>query len=345
MNKRYKIYALVPNRIDATSFYRASGPFSDLKKRYRDKIDIEYTNNESISWETLGARDILFMQRPYADNHLEVVKMARMNNMPIWIDYDDNLFEVPKDNPAYDLYNNEDVKRNIATIIASADVVTVSTSTLKSHFGTLNKNIIVIPNSINTRLFPRVEIDYKNAPKVVFWRGSNTHTRDLMYYSEEIIKLITKHKDWTWLFLGYNPWFVNGALSDQDQKRILFHKGIDPVEYMRKIMKLQPMISHVPLFDCKFNKAKSNIAYLETAISGATCTCPDFPEWEVHGVLNYKNKKEYFENLNSLMSGDFDFERINKEAIEFIYDVYDIKKANTIRMEIIDRIIDDFNLG
>ena len=50
---------------------------------------------------------------------------------------------------------------------------------------------------------------------------------------------------------------------------------------------ISPKYSVFPLVDTPFNRAKSNIAYLEAIMCGAIIVAPDWQEWRHPGVINY----------------------------------------------------------
>lgn len=323
---------VVPNPTDATSFYRAYGPFSSLRKSFREGLSIIPANNMTLNWSNLGMIDIAFMQRPFNDNHMQIAKIIKDNNIPLWVDYDDNLFQVPEDNPAYDVYAPEGIRKNIATITAMADVVTVSTKALKRELSKLNQNIRVVPNALNMSMLKRQEIDYAQQNNIMFWRGSSTHQRDIYCFHQEIVELAEKYKRWKWVFLGYNPWFVTMPTSPN---QTIYYKGIDVIDYHKTIPKMLPAMMHVPLHENKFNDCKSNIAALEGIYFGSTMIVPDWDEWQIPGCLRYKNPKDYYELIEAGFKNEVNFEQQNKTAWEYVSENFTLEKINALREEIL----------
>lgn len=285
--KKIRILAIIPNRNDATSFYRSIGPLTELTRR--DGLNIEIAEPSSVSWSVIAANcDILFMQRPYNDDHVTMVKLAKIQGKPIWVDYDDDLFSVPESNPSHAVYGRDDIRRNIATIIASADHVTVSTETLKNAIqgmptGPLAKKCTVIRNALPMHIIPPAPELPDTRNNLICWRGSATHIEDVEIWMEDILRATNSYKDYTFHFQGEVPW----KLKKYATKNMVFSKSIDILEYFELLGNIQPRAMIVPLVDCPFNRAKSDIAFLEGVWAGAMCIAPDMPEWKNMATFNY----------------------------------------------------------
>ena len=91
--------ALCPNYSDATSWYRAIGPLSRLKEK---RGDFTISMPSIVDWATLSTSSGVFVQRPCEKRHVEAIEIARACDKFIWIDYDDDLLNVPGDNPNYE---------------------------------------------------------------------------------------------------------------------------------------------------------------------------------------------------------------------------------------------------
>lgn len=276
-----------PNQVDATSFYRGMGPLTALR---REKRDIQLILMNTYNWVTLGLCDMVFMQRPYLTEHRQIAGMIKDLNIPLWVDYDDFLFAVPSDNPTSFVYGDQRHKQNVAEIIAMADAVTVSTQKLADLIqplrtgGIPREPVIVVPNAFNTQQLGFMKKEPKPPHKLICWRGSNTHERDLMEFAEPIIKTAMRNPTWTWNFIGWNPWFITEKMNE---KQFVVTPPLDIFQYHKFMADTAPDIVMVPLADHDFNRAKSNIAYIEGSFAGAACIAPDWEEWRRPGIMNY----------------------------------------------------------
>lgn len=334
--RKTRILCLVPNASDATSWYRAAGPLCTLG-RNTDKYDFIYA--EAFTWVTMHMADALFMQRPYKEGHLHLLQLAKDMGKPVWIDYDDDLFTIPTDNPAYDSYMTRETQKIIIDLIANADQVSVTTPHLKNKFqagsSPLNRNVRVIPNAYDFKMFPYRREELKPRTKVVLWRGSKTHQRDLQTMAAEMIQSsrMQEFKDWLWSFVGDKAWFITDYMP---KNRVLVHSGFDTVAFNKEIYNMCPSIIQVPLNNTEFNKSKSNIAWLEGIHCGAVGLVPDWEEWRRPGAVTYKDPKDYGEKLRGMMRGDFDLKRLYDLSYAELHESYDLSKVNKLRLSLLD---------
>lgn len=284
------IMTITPNALDATSYYRGVGPISILRK-YRDDINIAFADR--INMMNMMMCNAVFMQRPYKDASVEVAKMAKKRNKPLWVDYDDFLFDVPFSNPAYKVYSSDKVKKNIAEMIVMADLVTVSTDKLadvlrRSNGELLNKNTVVINNGFNETNFSQ---KWRGAHEsnLITWRGSNTHEEDLLEVCGEISEISHNHTDWTFNFIGCRPSFLLQMMRSQNT---IFTEALNIDEYFDYIWTVRPAIHIVPLKKSVFNLCKSNIAWIEATYAGAVTIAPEWHEWKRPGVITYENPED-----------------------------------------------------
>lgn len=330
----------IPNAGDATSLYRGMGPLSEMRRQMgHDKLNITHTNE--WHWATINMADGIFMQRPYKAEDVTIAEVVKAQYKPLWVDYDDDLFNVPTDNPAHSIYMEEATRHNIAKIISMADLVTVTTPHLKRQLEKgkrpLNKNIHVIPNALDFNMFPYRQQPPAPRNKVVLWRGSITHTRDVMAYTKQITSAVTdeRFKEWVWRFVGDNLWFLTDYLP---KNNVVWSKAIDPIEYMRHIYDICPTLIQVPLHESDFNKCKSNIAWIEGTFAGAATLAPDWEEWQAPGIIKYKNQAEYEENLKAMIAGEMDLAKNVQQSWEYINDNLSLAKWAGRRIELLKEI-------
>ena len=100
---------------------------------------------------------------------------------------------------------------------------------------------------------------------------------------------------------------------------------------------MAPSCLHVPLHDNPFNRAKSNIAWIEGSYAGAVCVVPAW--WNVPGALSYTDGPSYYEAIKSVIKGEVDKKKLNAEAWEFIMDTLPLSKVNVERLQIINSLI------
>lgn len=330
------LFCVIPHDHDATSFYRALQPVSQLRK-IMPNLQLYFSGKE-ISMSHMSPMDVVFLQRPAGIEHLQIMDMAKLLKIPVWIDYDDNLFCLSPSNPQYHIYNNDQTKRVIMELLKHADAISVSTLQLAKDliaYVPEHGKIHIIPNALNDYVLtdqPKFNPD----KKLVLWRGSSSHQGCLHEHSEAIVDVALKHKDWKFQFMGYNPWFILNKIGEQG-------RFVDPVEilaYHRVIRNENPNISIVALNDNPFNRCKSNIAWLEGMYSGAICLGPNWEEWDKPGIINYSNKKEFQSHLDDMLSGDSgDMEKIHALGWEYIMEFLTLSKTNQSRKAMLEGLL------
>ncbi len=354
----FNLMCLLPEKKDATSFYRGVGPMETLRRKVPSlHISIE----TEVYWCSLKAADAVFMQRPALDHHVVIANMAQRHRKPIWIDYDDNLFCVPFNNPTHRLYSNDEVQNNVVALVAKADVVTVSTPAIQQALVDIlarvaaapqrdtghkldPKKIVVVPNAYDLEVLAPLTDDMKapNQQKLVSWRGSATHDKDLMEYTAPIKNVITKHLDWCYNFIGAPFWWTIEQLDSIPKIRpnnIMLTPTIDTIEYFEFLRCALPALMIVPLEDTPFNHGKSNIAWLEATHAGAVTLAPSWPEWQKPGVINYTDTASFERQLDKFVRGEYDGTKLWRESRNYIAKNLTLPKVNEIRAKVLDQIM------
>lgn len=294
--RRIKILTRPPGLTDATQWYRGAGPLGKMAKD--EPVDVVYM--KELDWGSIKEADVLFLLRPCTDTDLYLIEMAKNLGTKVWVDFDDLLLEVPTDNPMQSFYNSPKTQRNVEACLHAADVATVSTEQLKLKLEQYQKNIWVVPNALDEILIKRRPpyAERKVSPAdVIAWRGSPTHTRDLFEYSEGIINASQKTES-AFAFMGYNPWFLKEKIGP----RAIVFNTVAMLEYQDALCALNPKVLYVPLHDSDFNRCKSNIAALEGILAGAVILAPDWPQWQLPGVLTYKSVADFSTKLEALVT-------------------------------------------
>lgn len=217
-------------------------------------------------------------------------------------------------------------------MINMCDEVTVTCDFMKQLYSdkTGKKEITVIPNFIpnfwmgsfydKRKIYSNFE-KYKKKPRILY-TGSGAHYDvqnkvDGKDDFEEVIKFIidTRHK-YTWVFMGAYPPPLKKYIED---KSVEFHPWQSIIKYPYKVSQLDIQAQIAPLQDNNFNKAKSDIKFIEAAIMGIPCLCQDLVTYSVapeqlkfknvdefeqklDAIVNYKNRNKYFKNVDVLRS-------------------------------------------
>jgi hypothetical protein len=323
------ILSLCPTAHDATSLYRGMGPLGRLKQATGK---IELMNPEPVDWPVMNQVDVCFLQRPFNQDHLNIAKLAKNWGTPLWLDYDDDLFALTADNPARRAYSSKETHDRMKEMLSLADVVTASTHALARKLGQFAKRVVVIPNAYDDH---RIKSSTHKPNQLALWRGSETHQRDLIQYSEAIYNahLKSAHK---WYFIGYNPFFLT---EQMDQKRLMIGEPVPVEDYFGVIQEaVRPEIMVVPIADTEFNKSKSSIAWLEGSLAGAACLVPDWEEWQRPGAITYSDPEDFETKLTEMLSGRIDTRALVAQSQAFIEANLKLSEVNKSRLALLTEL-------
>jgi hypothetical protein len=203
---------------------------------------------------------------------------------------DDVVFreDIPDYNKFKSAFVSDEIRNNVVDIINMCDEVTVTCDFMKELYGqrTGKKEITVIPNFparywignyFNPDRINRLYDQNKKRPRIGYF-GSGAHM-DVANKTgqkddfEHVIKAIidSRHK-YRWVFMGAFP---NGLRPYIENGDIEFHPWQRLFDYPQKIHDLNIQMFVAPLQDNAFNKAKSDLKYIESCAYGLPVACQD----------------------------------------------------------------------
>ena len=315
------IVAPIPG--DGTSLYRAWGPLSYLAREVGPSLRL--ICHDEWGWPELMELDAMFLQRPYLDAHGMIAKFCSHLNIPLWVDYDDDYSCFPDWCPSQQAeYGSPRALEVMGYCLNEAKAVTVSTEALTRLSPA---KAVVIPNALNTYIWPMSELPRSN---VISWRGSGGHDGDLDSILSDLRVLFSNERRWSMHFFGRPDWRC-AKLGE-------VHPYRDVFSYMEQLHLLAPAIHVVPLCDIPFNRAKSNNAWLEATSTGAIVVAPDLPEWRRPGVLTYKPREFYgAARAAMIMSEKQRLSEVAKSR-KYILDNLTLPIVNKMRLEVLKRL-------
>ena len=191
-----------------------------------------------------------------------------------------------------------------------------------------NKNITVIPNFI-----PRFWMDrfydlnrikenyqrYKNKPRIVYC-GSGAHfdvsnnikQKDDFYHINDVIrKTVDKFQ---WVFVGGFPLTLKDLVKE---RKIEFHEWSTLVDYPRYINDINPTVFYAPLEDNNFNKAKSDLKFIEACALGIPSICQDMCTYE-SAFHKFKTGDDLISKIESITGDHKKYTKEVKRARDFM---------------------------
>ena len=315
----------------AISWYRVAGVLNKLK-RIDPSIKAELA--AELNWDILMDTDILFLSNPYELSQYQAAMMAKELNVKIWIDYDDDVLNIPPTHPDYKYFSSFGIKENIWRTLEVADVVTVTTEALKESILEYNKNVVIIENAFNNFNYTLPD-EYNDDSESFMWRGGHTHWDDLVTVVQSLMQISTTNPEWHFDFLA----------KEIDVRHITrfipnsFYTGEMPLLVCFQTMRIKkPGIFIHPLVDNQFNRAKSNISWIEATAAGAMCIMPDLPEFCKPGVVTYKDNDGFLKEVNYYMKHPEARAEKFHESREYIMNKLCLSTVNEKRYDVIKNL-------
>lgn len=258
---------------------------------------------------------------------------------PVVVEADDNVLSCPTYNPASKYYNPDSTLRKIAIAqIREADAVVVSTPYLKQVYQEFNEHIYVIPNSIDFELWGKTQRNHKKGKIVIGWVGGATHNDDLLIIRPAIDLLTRKYPQVEFAFgHGMHPDF-------KGLKGVKWYPEFARIDkYPKAVAKMGFDIGVAPLVDNAFNRAKSNLRWLEYSALGIPCVASNvghFAETIKDGedCLLCNTADDFIKNLELLITNTARRKELSKAAYARVYADFNIDKTCAYYGEVLKEI-------
>jgi hypothetical protein len=268
----------------------------------------------------------------YQYNFLKKIEHIRSrHNFRLIYDIDDIIVgeDIPDYNYAKKTFVNE--PNFSIDIMQMCDEITVSTQFLRDYYRakTEHPNISVIPNSIpyfwmgyyhNEELILRNYRRHKNKPRILY-AGSANHffseycspntLDDFSHVREAILKNMHKYK---FVFVGAMPL----CLKDEIIKgNIEFYDWKTMDVYPNFLANLEINMWIAPLADNVFNKAKSDLKFLEASALGLPIACQDLCTYAV-APIRFQTGEQMIQKLDQTLENEEVFIKASRKGRELI---------------------------
>ncbi len=341
-----KILVVSPKGFSPKRHYRGEGVMDRLPL-LDPEIEILYPRSDEL-WKDLLRCDIVYMFHCIEPFHMEVMKQCLNMRIPLWYDCDDNLFEIPKDNPASQTITRPLIENHLF-MLRQADVISVTVEYLADLIqGKAGKRPIVIPNAIDDYVFNDWDTFPEPDDNCMAWRGGASHEGDLLDATEEIWKFLEKTESKKYIqFMGYYPWWIEKGFPWRPKN---FEGRTEHTPYIYNHYEyllayknqIKPWAQFVPLSDNPFNRGKSNIAALEAAYAGVLPIVPNYlPEWKEMPGIEYGGPKN---PLNEIMKKAIELKKSDRKEIQIalanhVKEYYSLSVINQRRLQVIKALL------
>ena len=263
------------------------------------------------------------IQRQATEHQREFVRylkgLSNKYNFRIIYEIDDIIFseEIPEYNKFKPAFTDPKIRQISQEIMSMCDEITVTCDFMREYYKakTNHTNITVIPN------FPpefwmgrfyyenKVKDNYrkycagKNSKPRILYPGSGAHfdvdnrvgqNDDFAHVRHVIECTVDKYQ---WVFLGAFPLPLQHLVASG---KIEFHQWKRLYEYPKMVADINANIIVAPLQDNTFNRAKSDLKYIEAGCYGIPAVCQDIDTYK-NAPIRFKTGDEMIDRIESLV--------------------------------------------
>lgn len=276
------------------------------------------------------------MQRQATPVQREFCKFLRnlsngTNEFKLIYEIDDIVFreDIPDYNSCKTAFDDPIIAENCMEIMKMCDEITVTCDFMKQYYmdKTGHKNVKVLPNYAprfwmdrfysSQKVADRLDRN-KKRPRIGYF-GSGTHfdvrnnvgqKDDFAHVVESIIKT---RKEYQWVFIGGIPQTLKPFVHSGE---IEFQPWTNLADYPYMFDKADVSVTIAPLQENNFNRAKSNIKYLEAGCYGIPCICQDMITYSM-APLKFKTGPEMIDQLRKLFGDRQYYTKHSKTARQY----------------------------
>ncbi len=235
----------------------------------------------------LPSWDVVWVARPRHYLILPIMREAHRVGVPVLVDIDDWLLEEPDSHGAAQWCGTRTSQETMRAALQIADAVTASTTIIADRCEALGVRAHVVPNAIDCTQFTRQPRDQK--PLTIAFCGTIAHRDDVPLIAPALRRLLDTHAGQVCVTSVACP--IPGL---EGIEGYMHHDFVAATAYPRLLSDLGIDIGLAPLYDTSFNRARSDIKYLEYSATGAaTIASPVTPYQETvredRGVLVHEN--------------------------------------------------------
>jgi len=287
--------------------------------------------------------DVVVFHRPNDDRCLEIADKLRQLGKKIVMDSDDTYKDIDGQKWQY-LLNKVD--GYLDKFGREADMITCSTEFLAKEYRALNKNVVVLPNTVDPDFWPdEDEILRNDGEKVrIGFVGSVAYGGDFSQMQDALMEL-NKREDVQLVLFGLPP-KTEGFMKvvvPAHKKEFQFWESLNiewqplvPMkDYIQTLNELKLDLMVIPRGDRYFNRCKSNLKFLEASMLEIPVIAQGFstgdspyqqnPE-DANRMVIITDNNEWLPAINKMVENKEMRREIGKRAREYVIQNYSIEK-------------------
>lgn len=298
----------ITNQDNAVGYYRIIQPLKFIAQQELAEVQHIPFFGQNLEYLTTAEKYLPFFEEigPWADCLFSTIgstqaylslllAMKDKYKLPLIIDIDDDPTSVhlEPNNPAYKAYLEPGNRHSdyAQMSLQLADMVTVSTPYLYERFKYVNKNVVIVPNAIDTKLFKK-NTRKRGEEITIGYAGSGSHQKDLEYISPVIKRIKEEFPQVRFKAIG------PCTIPEIDEK-LEFTNFTD---YPKALKAFNFDIGIAPIRDSLMNRAKSNLRWLEYTSLGIPTVASDVePFKHTDHIEVCVDRQNWYESLKELI--------------------------------------------
>jgi len=322
-------------------------------------FDISSFTPEGMN-DLLGWGEVLVLQSAMGIGTVAAATKFKEGGKVVLGDYDDLSFALSPFNPAYKTLGLKEVKvkmtdtgetkqlfkdgeggfnlkanyfryKSLQDLLSTYHGVTTTTKFIKDEYSQYNKNIYILPNSIDFNLFK--PFPKKDTGQIrIGWMASDSHYSEIWMIKRIMRKILDKYKSKVKFVLLGNLTEMAMQFTKEEFER---HNFIGLSIYPVKAATLNLDIGLCPLnvedpYVYTFNRAKSALKWSEYSALRIPTVCSKIEAYDcvedgVTGMVA-DNEKEFFDKLCELIDDAGLRDKMTQNAFDYNYENYNLEK-------------------
>lgn len=287
--------------------------------------------------------DVICFQRPSSPPSLKLAQLLKQKGKKIIFDNDDSYSGIPlaRLGSEKQVQIAQELNRNLNEFVKIADGVTTSTEFLAKEYARLNPNVAVLKNCID----PLDEMPCR--PNFTqYFRigiiGSVASNDDYVHVKEDLKKLDATGKVMFVIFgLKYQDGTIRPSMQEDLDfwsalKNVEYHPAVHVTEYMHTLANLALDLIIIPRKEWDFNRAKSNLKFLEASLLKIPVVAQGFTTGDspYQGVdepymtvlVDNGEKDVWYNKVVEVMEKHSTYQLLAQKAHDYVLDNYNIAK-------------------
>ncbi|MEE1903537.1 MULTISPECIES: hypothetical protein [unclassified Pseudomonas] len=231
-----------------------------------DALNSEGLAEGLLAWNFLSPTELeryqpdsIILQRQVGDEQIEQMRRMHAFSKAFKVfELDDYLPNLPLKS-VHRAHMPTDILRSIRRGLTYVDRFVVSTQPLAEAFAGLHDDIIVVPNTLDTRYWKGLSSLRQQSRKPrVGWAGGASHTGDLEVIADVVKELANEVE---WVFFGMCPDKLRPYVHE-------YYEGVSIDQYPVMLARMNLDLALAPVEQNLFNECKSNLRLLEYGACG-----------------------------------------------------------------------------